>query len=395
MPAYAAAYLDGKPLNLANEKGNVVFLNVWATWCGPCRFETPELQALQNQYAANGLKVIGVSVDEGDAAEVKTFVAEQKITYPIAVDPEGRIATLLQTTVLPTSLLIDRDGKIVWRQIGAVMPNDAKLKAAVEKAVAAKRRQLRRREDAAAAAGRQRSGVHASRRDFAAIGRFAMNDAALALALDEFAEVSGHVPDEQAQRKIGEADGNDDRNGGDEKNDDCGHTWTTEVANSRPHFCALLVNFCGGSRGWQKHRWPTFPIRRRFLRRCGAVARVAARRGCAVAGRGVGERCSESAGCARSARHRAAGLRAAFCDGESWPVLAALRGTAIRAAAMETLRLADLRALLDAFAGARDSRPHHQRNGTRVRRLRRAGAASPRRYRSADRRGGLRCDAAR
>lgn len=139
MPSYAAAYLDGKPLNLASEKGNVVFLNVWATWCGPCRFETPELQALQNQYAANGLKVIGVSVDEGDAAEVKTFVAEQKITYPIAVDPEGRIATLLQTTVLPTSLLIDRDGKIVWRQIGAVMPNDAKLKAAVEKAVAAKR----------------------------------------------------------------------------------------------------------------------------------------------------------------------------------------------------------------------------------------------------------------
>jgi thiol-disulfide isomerase/thioredoxin len=139
MPSYVAAYLDGKPLNLANEKGSVVFLNVWATWCGPCRFETPELQTLQNQYAASGLKVIGVSVDEGDRAEVKTFVAEQKITYPIAVDPEGRIATLLQTTVLPTSLLIDRDGKIVWRQIGAVMPNDAKLKAAVEKAVAAKR----------------------------------------------------------------------------------------------------------------------------------------------------------------------------------------------------------------------------------------------------------------
>jgi thiol-disulfide isomerase/thioredoxin len=136
MPPYTATYLDGKPLNLASEKGSVVFLNVWATWCGPCRFETPELQALQNQYAANGLKVIGVSVDEGDTAAVKTFVAEQKITYPIALDPEGRIANLVQTTVLPTSLLIDRKGKIVWRQIGAIMPNDTKLKAAVEKAVA-------------------------------------------------------------------------------------------------------------------------------------------------------------------------------------------------------------------------------------------------------------------
>ncbi|HEX3578829.1 MAG TPA: TlpA disulfide reductase family protein [Thermoanaerobaculia bacterium] len=139
MPAYTATYLDGKPLNLAGEKGNVIFLNVWATWCGPCRFETPELQALQNQYAANGLKVIGVSVDEGETSAVKTFVSEQKITYPIALDPEGRIANLLQTTVLPTSLLLDRNGKIVWRQIGAIMPNDAKLKAAVEKAVAEKR----------------------------------------------------------------------------------------------------------------------------------------------------------------------------------------------------------------------------------------------------------------
>jgi thiol-disulfide isomerase/thioredoxin len=138
MPAYTATYLDGKPLNLAGEKGKVIFLNVWATWCGPCRFETPELQALQNQYAANGLKVIGVSVDEGETEAVKTFVAEQKITYPIALDPEGRIANLLQTTVLPTSLLLDRNGKIVWRQIGAIMPNDTKLKAVVEKAVAEK-----------------------------------------------------------------------------------------------------------------------------------------------------------------------------------------------------------------------------------------------------------------
>src|SRR5882724_276253 len=139
MPPYSATYLDGKPMNLAGEKGSVIFLNVWATWCGPCRFETPELQALQSQYAANGLKVIGVSVDEGDTAAVKTFVEEQKISYAIAVDAEGRIANLLQTTVLPTSLLIDRNGKIVWRQIGAIMPNDAKLKAAVEKAVAEKR----------------------------------------------------------------------------------------------------------------------------------------------------------------------------------------------------------------------------------------------------------------
>lgn len=136
MPPYTAKYLDGKPLDLASEKGNIVLLNVWATWCGPCRFETPELQALQNQYGSKGLKVIGVSVDEGETDAVKTFVTEEKINYAIAVDPDGRIANLVQTTVLPTSLLIDRDGKIIWRQIGAIMPNDAKLKMVLEKATA-------------------------------------------------------------------------------------------------------------------------------------------------------------------------------------------------------------------------------------------------------------------
>ena len=93
---------------------------------------------MQNQYAAKGLKVIGVSVDEGETQAVKTFVAEEKINYAIAVDPDGRIANLVQTTVLPTSLLIDRGGKILWRQIGAIMPNDAKLKSVLEKAVAAR-----------------------------------------------------------------------------------------------------------------------------------------------------------------------------------------------------------------------------------------------------------------
>jgi hypothetical protein len=72
------------------------------------------------------------------------------------------------------------------------------------------------------------------RHDFTAVGRFAMHEAPLALAMDELAEVSRHVLDEQTQRKIGETDGNDDRNGGDEKNDDRGHTRMTEVANSRP-----------------------------------------------------------------------------------------------------------------------------------------------------------------
>src|SRR6266581_3056455 len=85
MPPYAAKLLDGKSFDVAAEKGNVVLLNVWATWCGPCRFETPELQKLHEKYGSRGLKIVGVSVDEGGDAGVKDFVKENKVTYPIAV----------------------------------------------------------------------------------------------------------------------------------------------------------------------------------------------------------------------------------------------------------------------------------------------------------------------
>lgn len=139
MPAYSAKYLDGKPFDLAAEKGNVVLLNLWATWCSPCRFETPELQALHDKFAAQGFKVIGVSVDEGGAEAVKQFVTENKITYPIALDADSRIANVLRTTVLPTSVIIGRDGRITWRRIGAVMPNEtSSLEAVVKHALAKK-----------------------------------------------------------------------------------------------------------------------------------------------------------------------------------------------------------------------------------------------------------------
>src|SRR5260370_5942182 len=124
MPAYSAKLLDGKSFDVAAEKGNVVLLNVWATWCGPCRFETPELQAIHEKYDARGLKVVGVSVDEGGDAEVKKFIDENKVTYPIAVDAEGRVASVLRTTLLPTSVMIGRDARIVWRKIEPVMPNE-------------------------------------------------------------------------------------------------------------------------------------------------------------------------------------------------------------------------------------------------------------------------------
>src|SRR5207247_478192 len=120
MPAYTAKTLGGTPYDLASEKGSVVLINVWATWCGPCRFEIPELQKMHDEFGKRGFKVVGVSVDEGETKDVKQFVTDQKMTYPVVLDPEGRIANLLATTVLPTSVLLDRHGKIVWREVGAI-----------------------------------------------------------------------------------------------------------------------------------------------------------------------------------------------------------------------------------------------------------------------------------
>ncbi len=136
MPAYKAQWLDGRPFDIAGEKGNVVLLNVWATWCGPCRFEIPELQKLHAKYASRGFKVIGVSVDEGGAADVKPFVADEKIAYPIVVDPDGNLATIFKTSVIPTSVIVDRSGNIVWKHFGIVDMRDAAMTTALESALA-------------------------------------------------------------------------------------------------------------------------------------------------------------------------------------------------------------------------------------------------------------------
>ncbi len=136
MPAYAAPYLDGKTFDIKEQRGKVVFLNLWATWCGPCRFEIPELQKLHDSHAARGFAVVGVSVDEGDVKVVSDFVAEQKMTYPVVHDVAGNLAVLLDTSILPTSLIVDRKGRVVWKKLGIVTSTDAEMVRAIEKALA-------------------------------------------------------------------------------------------------------------------------------------------------------------------------------------------------------------------------------------------------------------------
>ena len=135
MPDYSAMNLDGSKFELGSKRGRVVLVNLWATWCGPCRFEIPELQRIHDRYAPRGFEVIGVSVDESGVESVRQFMAEQKMTYPIAIDPQGNLATILQTSVLPTSVVLDRNGKIVWKRYGLIPENDPELKSAIEKSL--------------------------------------------------------------------------------------------------------------------------------------------------------------------------------------------------------------------------------------------------------------------
>ena len=135
MPAYSTAMLDGSKFDVATERGNVLLLNVWATWCGPCRYEIPELQKLHGRYASQKFKVIGVSIDDTGEEGVRQFVNENKIDYPIALDAEAKLANIFETSVLPTTVLIDRNGKIVWKKYGLIESGDKALTEAIEAAL--------------------------------------------------------------------------------------------------------------------------------------------------------------------------------------------------------------------------------------------------------------------
>ena len=135
LAGYQANSLDGRPVTLASMRGKVVLLNVWATWCGPCRAEMPELQRLHDSNKGKGLEVLGVSIDQSGVEAVRTFLQDNPYTYPIVLDEQGRIAELMQTTVIPTSALLDRKGNVVWFAYGMVNLEDPELKAAIAKAL--------------------------------------------------------------------------------------------------------------------------------------------------------------------------------------------------------------------------------------------------------------------
>jgi len=121
VPEYAALDLAGTDVSFEDYLGQVVLVNVWATWCGPCRVEMPSIQAVHERYRDQGFTVLAVSIDAGPGHRDKVieFAEEYELDFPILLDPEGRIGGIFQTVGVPETFVLDREGRIVKRLIGA------------------------------------------------------------------------------------------------------------------------------------------------------------------------------------------------------------------------------------------------------------------------------------
>lgn len=130
--------MTGDSVSLESQRGKVVLLNVWATWCHPCRDEIPELQAIHNRYSGRGLELVGVSVDaQGNQDGIREFMREFQMTYPVWHDPDERVSTQFLVIGVPATFLIDRTGVLRWRKTGPVQPGDTSLTNAIERALGA------------------------------------------------------------------------------------------------------------------------------------------------------------------------------------------------------------------------------------------------------------------
>ena len=138
-PAFQLNDLNGKPVSLAEAKGKIVLLNFWATWCGPCRAEIPDLVDLQKRYA-DKFEIIALATDEDDPDEVRRFVLQSGINYRVAMSSDAVRRDYGGIAALPTSFVIDPEGRIVQKHVGLNDPSiyELEVRAMLGQAVDAK-----------------------------------------------------------------------------------------------------------------------------------------------------------------------------------------------------------------------------------------------------------------
>lgn len=125
-PDLSGETLTGSTLTLASLRGHPVVLNFWASWCGPCRQEQPELTRLAGSYAARGVRFVGVDIRD-DLANARAYTTQFKTPYPSVFDPTADIAARFNVAAPPTTLVIDAAGMIRLRQLGTLTDVPAML----------------------------------------------------------------------------------------------------------------------------------------------------------------------------------------------------------------------------------------------------------------------------
>ncbi|HWR51368.1 MAG TPA: redoxin family protein [Bryobacteraceae bacterium] len=119
IPEFALPAASGGEWKVADNRGKVILVNFWATWCPPCRRETPELVRIHDKYAQRGFSVVGISLDDNPESVVPRFVEQFKMSYPVLY-PTADFGMAAEVQSLPTTVLVDRQGRIARTYLGAV-----------------------------------------------------------------------------------------------------------------------------------------------------------------------------------------------------------------------------------------------------------------------------------
>ena len=118
-PNFCLASLEGKRVDLRNLKGKVVFINFWATWCGPCKEEMPSMEALHQRYRDKDFVFLTISVDYGGLSPVKEFIGKKRYTFPVLIDPKGETLDLFEVKGIPMTFVIDKKGRLRGKASGS------------------------------------------------------------------------------------------------------------------------------------------------------------------------------------------------------------------------------------------------------------------------------------
>ena len=133
-PDFTLKAMNGKNVKLSELAGNVVLINFWASWCGPCREEMPLLNDLHNKYEALGFTVLGVNVEE-QAAPAIGFINKSPVDFPILFDNKNDVSKIYKVVAMPTTVVVDRDGNIRYEHKGYKSGDEKKYKKMVKKLV--------------------------------------------------------------------------------------------------------------------------------------------------------------------------------------------------------------------------------------------------------------------